>query len=275
MYWKNNLVCRHGFTLVELLVVLCIISILTAMLLPALMRAREIAQLCACMSNQKQMGVALTTYAGDWTDFPVYQYDGMPARTWGNRNRWGGESFWQRNLPALEASKYLNQKIGYCTKFRNLPNNTPNWWRPSDDYKFVTGDWHDACKGNYLYIGIGANGRWWQESYCPRLVHWSQGEFSKNFQHTAGVHADQRSYYCQTASPFNFLCEDRNKPTPWSGRPSPLMGCPYLQDWGASGSPVYAPHFPTRRLPNAFFIEGGKLNFLFTDCRVKTYPMSF
>ena len=61
---------RKGFTLVELLVVMAIISLLAAMLLPALARARVEARKTACRSNIKQVGNALQMYlndsAGEW-----------------------------------------------------------------------------------------------------------------------------------------------------------------------------------------------------------------
>ena len=54
---------KSRFTLVELLVVVAIIGILASMLLPSLSRARAVAQLKVCMSNQRQIGIAAQLYA--------------------------------------------------------------------------------------------------------------------------------------------------------------------------------------------------------------------
>jgi prepilin-type N-terminal cleavage/methylation domain-containing protein len=54
-----------AFTLIELLVVIAVIALLIGILLPSLASARKTARLDICLSNMRQMGTALTSYAGD------------------------------------------------------------------------------------------------------------------------------------------------------------------------------------------------------------------
>ena len=63
---------RRGFTLVELLVVVAIIALLAAILFPAFAAVREKARATSCLSNLKQMGLAITQYEQDYDQhFPL------------------------------------------------------------------------------------------------------------------------------------------------------------------------------------------------------------
>lgn len=60
---------ESGFTLVELLVVISIIAVLIALLLPALARARSLANAIVCSSNQGQIGIAMLDWANEHQGF--------------------------------------------------------------------------------------------------------------------------------------------------------------------------------------------------------------
>lgn len=62
---KPNIKFHQGFTLIELLVVISIISVLIALLLPALKQAREAARQIACASQVRQQGLGVFGYAAD------------------------------------------------------------------------------------------------------------------------------------------------------------------------------------------------------------------
>ena len=59
---------RRGFTLIELLVVIAIIGILAAMVFPVFARARESARKAVCLSNVKNIGLAIQMYLADNND---------------------------------------------------------------------------------------------------------------------------------------------------------------------------------------------------------------
>jgi len=59
---------RRGFTLIELLVVIAIIAILAAILFPVFAKAREKARQSSCLSNVKQIMLAVLQYAQDYDE---------------------------------------------------------------------------------------------------------------------------------------------------------------------------------------------------------------
>jgi len=81
---------NKGFTIIELLVVIAIIGILSAMLFPAIMRAKATAKKTQCLSNMRQLGTAVLSYTQD--------YDGTYPLPF-NYTDPGGYSFWGLTAP--------------------------------------------------------------------------------------------------------------------------------------------------------------------------------
>ena len=77
-----------GFTLIELLVVIAIIAILAAILFPVFQRVRENARRTACLSNEKQIGLALLQYTSDYDERLPSGYRGVL-----DGNGWAQEIF--------------------------------------------------------------------------------------------------------------------------------------------------------------------------------------
>ena len=77
-----------SFTLIELLVVIAIIALLAALLLPALKGVRDRAKAVSCVSNLRQFGVALNTYAQDNRGYFPYSYTPWGTVNAANRD-WG------------------------------------------------------------------------------------------------------------------------------------------------------------------------------------------
>ena len=100
---------KQAFTLIELLVVIAIIAILAALLVPALKNALESGRRTACMSNLRQIGVALRMYANDHEGVvpPNLRWDGPPA----------DYNFWSNFLMAQSGTTYGGLGLLYANGY--------------------------------------------------------------------------------------------------------------------------------------------------------------
>ncbi|MGQ9575910.1 MAG: DUF1559 domain-containing protein [Thermoguttaceae bacterium] len=104
----------RGFTLVELLVVIAIIGILIALLLPAVQAAREAARRSACLSNLRQIGLALHTYHDRVKSFPPGNIQFAPTATTPPLICW-----------TISILPQIEQEALFARYNSNLPNTDP------------------------------------------------------------------------------------------------------------------------------------------------------
>ncbi|HJN15736.1 MAG TPA: prepilin-type N-terminal cleavage/methylation domain-containing protein [Armatimonadota bacterium] len=128
---------RKGFTLIELLVVIAIIAILAAILFPVFARAREKARQTSCLSNTKQIGLAVQSY--------IIDYDGKCMQIpWGAQT----EPYWIILNPYIK-----NEQIWGCP---SAPENNckPSCW--SDPWRGRGGNWPaDVSMWSEHFMALG------------------------------------------------------------------------------------------------------------------------
>ena len=135
----------RAFTVVELLVVIAIITVLVAMLLPALEKGREMGRLTECTSNLHQVGTALQLYVSQ-------NKMRFPPRTYGTMFSWLGKKGLGGYAVVTPAKRHLNRYLGD-------DDDVPMSKCPSDIAPFLTGGtFQEWCGSSYGANIPGFNG---------------------------------------------------------------------------------------------------------------------
>ncbi len=126
---------RVGFTLIELLVVIAIIAILAAILFPVFAQAREKARQITCISNEKQIGLAILQYVQDYDEvMPIPGFNGTCQRI---GTAWDGRAVMNRYDWRWAIQPYV--------KSVSLPL-CPDYERPNEPL------WASGCAGGTTTI---------------------------------------------------------------------------------------------------------------------------
>jgi len=181
---------KAAFTLIELLVVVAIIAILAAILFPVFAKARERAKATTCISNEKQIGLALTQYAGDYSDcYP-------PERNWST-------------TPYTYWKDALNPFISKGTKDAWACPSNPNTWDPVPYAAGVMGDESGRPRGYALNGDIFYVNTTFQTKSVPL----------SRFKNPAGT-----ILIVESRSPFSDLQSDGGAPGFWDQPNSNYQG---------------------------------------------------
>lgn len=165
MYSFVNQRPTRGFTLVELLVVISIISLLIAMLLPSLAASRRAAQSVSCLSSLRQIGTGFAIYAAEeklwWPDGSGYKSSGSPfgnSPTWAAviANRIRAPYLTELNPSTYEMPFGKDQWVDSTTNqygikdngiFQCPTDNSTNLWKGTNATSYLHNSGYETRKG--------------------------------------------------------------------------------------------------------------------------------
>ncbi len=134
----------RGFTLMEMLVVISIITLLISIMLPSLGKSRLIAREAMCGSNMRQATIAFTSYTGDNSQYyPDFSYNPQTKSQWTSPNYWT-QKYWR---------EHMGKNYGLLRELIYSPTN--DFWNRDDFYWWEVGNPNNntAMVMGYFYFG--------------------------------------------------------------------------------------------------------------------------
>jgi prepilin-type N-terminal cleavage/methylation domain-containing protein/prepilin-type processing-associated H-X9-DG protein len=164
---------RRGFSLIELLVVMAIVSLLVGMLLPSLQTVRETIRVAKCMNNMRQIGIALQTYSADYQGrFPSIGYGNLSGITgiWENyltANYLGRVTDLYNNGQTVMLGDMRQNGVWWCPDARRLVNKGGQYVEPQNKNELLT---LNSFARHYGFNSYANDSRWRLDLYGVRPV---------------------------------------------------------------------------------------------------------
>jgi len=260
-----------AFTLIELLVVVAIIAILAALLLPALVAARERARRSVCANNLDQMGKAFELYIGQYGEYYPGGNSWHPQGIWAQPNTalpppncWPWELFTARN----EVTGQF--EMASPTAWSNTVGFQHNHALPAEITCIGAGNWimsRSGCSGPVSYRPY--------DTTTLKLSPWGMGWLIYT-----GALGDPTNLYCPSARGYVWAMPDD-----WSGKygkingpGSVLNGFKYdenIYDWLSAGGlkPRTLTHGNWKRVPGCYTARWFQGYYVFSQYAYRNQPV--